>query len=39
MKRGQKRCAFIEAYRIIPKDTKVVQPIRYDGEPDAITVA
>jgi len=39
MKRSQKICAFIEAYRIISKDIKVVRPMRYVREPDAITVA
>ena len=39
MKRGQKICAFIEAYRIISKDIKVVQPMRYVREPDVITAA
>lgn len=29
MKRSQKICAFIEAYRIIQKDIKVVRPTRY----------
>ena len=37
MKRGQKICAFIEAYRIISKDIKAVQPMRYVREPDVIT--
>ena len=39
MKSGQKICAFIEAYPIIPEDIKVVRPMRYVREPDAITVA
>ena len=39
MQRSQKICAFIEAYRIIPKDIKVVRPTRYVREPDGITAA
>jgi hypothetical protein len=39
MKSGQKICAFIEAYPIIPEDIKVVRPTRYVRGPDATTVA
>jgi hypothetical protein len=38
MKRGQKICAFIGAYCIIPEGIQVVRPMRYVREPDAITV-